>query len=110
MVIIDACRNNPFRLASSDGRPRTPGRGLSAVEPAGGVLVAFAARGGTAADDGGGEHSPFTGALLTHLETPGVDIRIMFSKVRDSVLARTGNAQEPFTYGSLPGQEFYFVR
>jgi uncharacterized caspase-like protein len=60
------------------------------------------------ADDGDSGHSPFTQALLANLETPNVDIRIMFSKVRDQVLASTNDAQEPFTYGSLPGQEFYF--
>jgi tetratricopeptide (TPR) repeat protein len=108
MVILDACRNNPFRMASADGRSRAIGRGLASVEPAGGVLVAYAARGGTIADDGSGEHSPFTQALLANMETPGLDIRIMFSKVRDQVLARTNNAQEPFTYGSLPGEELYF--
>ncbi|MBO0752698.1 MAG: caspase family protein, partial [Bradyrhizobiaceae bacterium] len=108
MVIVDACRSNPFRMASADGGSRAIGRGLSPIEPAGGVLVAFAARGGTIADDGGGEHSPFTQALLANIETPDLDIRIMFSKVRDQVLARTNNAQEPFTYGSLPGEELYF--
>jgi tetratricopeptide (TPR) repeat protein len=108
MVILDACRNNPFRMASTEGRPRTVGRGLSPIEPIGGVLVAYAARGGTIADDGGGEHSPFTQALLANLETPGLDIGLMFRKVRDQVLARTNNVQEPFTYGSLPGEEFYF--
>jgi uncharacterized caspase-like protein len=108
MVILDACRNSPFRLASAEGRTRAVGRRLSPIEPVGGVLVAYAARGGTMADDGVGGHSPFAEALLTHIETPGLDIRIMFSKVRDSVLARTNNTQEPFTYGSLPGQEFYF--
>jgi tetratricopeptide (TPR) repeat protein len=108
MVILDACRNSPFRMASADGRSRAIGRGLSPLEPAGGVLVAFAARGGTIADDGGGEHSPFTQALLANLETPGLEINLMFRKVRDQVLARTNNAQEPFTYGSLPGEELYF--
>ena len=108
MVILDACRNSPFRMASVDGRSRAIGRGLSPVEPAGGVLVAYAARGGTIADDGGAEHSPFTQALLANLETPNLDIRIMFSRVRDQVLARTNSAQEPFTYGSLPGEELYF--
>jgi tetratricopeptide (TPR) repeat protein len=108
MVILDACRNNPFPMASAEGRPHAIGRGLSRIEPAGDVLVAYAARNGTVADDGDGEHSPFTQALLTYLETPDLDLGIMFRKVRDSVLARTKNAQEPFTYGSLPGQEFYF--
>jgi uncharacterized caspase-like protein len=72
------------------------------------VLVAFAARGGTIADDGGGEHSPFTQPLLANRETPNPDIRIMFSKVRDQVLARANNAQEPFSYGSLLGEDLYF--
>jgi tetratricopeptide (TPR) repeat protein len=108
MVILDACRNNPFPMASAEGRPRAIGRGLSRIEPTGGVLVAYAARNGTIADDGTDGHSPFTQALLANLETPGLDIRILFSKVRDQVLQRTHNAQEPFTYGSLPGQEFYF--
>jgi uncharacterized caspase-like protein len=129
LVILDACRNNPFRMAPgneesgsrggtgnpvrmapADGRSRGIGsRGLAAVEPsgAGAVLVAFAARDGTTADDGV-DHSPFTQALLTHIETPGLDIGILFRRVRDSVLARTNNVQEPFVYGSLPGQEFYF--
>jgi uncharacterized caspase-like protein/Tfp pilus assembly protein PilF len=108
MVILDACRNNPFPMASAEGRSRAIGRGLSRIEPTGGVLVAYAARNGTIADDGADSHSPFTQALLANLETPGLDIRILFSKVRDQVLQRTHNAQEPFTYGSLPGQEFYF--
>ena len=108
MVILDACRNNPFRLASADGRTRAIGRGLSPVEPAGGVLVAYAARGGTLADDGNGEHSPFTQALLANLETPGLEVSLLFRKVRDQVRARTNSAQEPFIYGSLPGEELYF--
>jgi uncharacterized caspase-like protein len=108
MVILDACRSNPFRMAPAEGRSRTIGRGLSPIEPVRGVLVAYAARDGTTADDGDSGRSPFTEALLANLETPGADIRIMFSKVRDQVLARTNNPQEPFTYGSLPGQEFYF--
>jgi uncharacterized caspase-like protein/Flp pilus assembly protein TadD len=108
MVILDACRNNPFPMASAEGRSRAIGRGLSRIEPSGGVLVAYAARNGTVADDGADGHSPFTQALLANLDTPGLDIRILFSKVRDQVLQRTHNAQEPFTYGSLPGQEFYF--
>jgi uncharacterized caspase-like protein len=47
-------------------------------------------------------------ADLYHLETPGVEINLMSRRVRDRVLARTNNAQEPFTYGSLPGEELFF--
>ena len=108
MVILDACRNNPFRMMLADGQTRAISRGLSPVEPARGVLVAYAARDGTTANDGDSEHSPFTQALLANLETPGLEISLMFRKVRDQVLARTNNLQEPFTYGSLPGEELYF--
>ena len=52
-------------------------------------------------------HSPYTAALLKHLETPGLEIRLLFGRVRDSVLAATGARQEPFTYGSLGGQAIY---
>lgn len=58
--------------------------------------------------DGDDEHSPFTHALLYHINEPGVDIRVLFSEVRDTVLERTKNAQEPFTYGSLPGENLFF--
>jgi hypothetical protein len=53
--------------------------------------------GGTKVDDGDSDHSPFAQALLANLETPGLEINLMFRKVRDQVLARTNNAQEPFT-------------
>jgi tetratricopeptide (TPR) repeat protein len=107
LVILDACRVNPFaaRLA---GSRRSIGRGLARIEPAGGVLVAYAARDGAAAEDGGPGHSPFTAALLKHIAEPGLDIGLLFRKVRDTVLAETRQAQEPFTYGSLPGEALYF--
>ena len=108
LVVLDACRNNPFmakmqRTAAS----RAVGRGLARVEPTGSVLVAFAARDGTVADDGTGRNSPFTTALLRHLETPGLEINFLFRRVRDDVIAATGRRQEPFVYGSLSGQEIY---
>lgn len=110
MVLLDACRNNPFlgqiRVADSG---RSIGRGLSPFEPTGGTLVAFSAKGGTVALDGNGRNSPFMKGLLANLEQPGLDVNLLFRKVRDSVLAETNNRQEPFTYGSLPGREIYLV-
>lgn len=108
LVILDACRSNPFHMAAAPGGTRAIGRGLGRVEPEGGVLVAYAARDGTTADDGLGGHSPYTEALLGQIEQPGLEINLMFRKVRDSVLMATGNRQEPFTYGSLPGEGLYF--
>ena len=105
LVILDACRNNPFRAKmAAGGSKRSIGRGLARVSPSGSdTLVAYAAREGTTADDGKGTHSPYTKALLSFIETPGLDIRLLFGKVRDSVRNATGNRQEPFTYGSLGG-------
>ena len=110
LVILDACRNNPFvaRMVRTGGASRSIGRGLSPIEPEGNVLVAYAAKHGTTADDGSGKHSPFTEALLGHLEEPGLEINFLFRKVRDRVRARTARQQEPFLYGSLGSEPLYF--
>lgn len=110
LVILDACRNNPFqaRMMAEGGKKSVVGRGLSRVEPSAGELVAFATREGHVADDGAERNSPFTTALLAHIERPGLELSMMFRKVRDAVLKTTNNAQEPYTYGALPGSEFYF--
>jgi tetratricopeptide (TPR) repeat protein len=107
LVILDACRVNPFAARMAAGN-RAIGRGLGRIEPGGGVLVAYAARDGRVAEDGADGHSPFTAALLKHLEEPGVDIGLLFRRVRDTVMADTRSQQEPFTYGSLPGEALYF--
>jgi hypothetical protein len=46
--------------------------------------------------------------LIRHLDTPGLEINLLFRKVRDEVLAKTSNDQEPFTYGSLSSEALYF--
>jgi hypothetical protein len=111
LVILDACRDNPFaRAMKRTMATRSIGRGLASVEPTtSNTLIAFAAKGGSTADDGGGLHSPFTTALLNNLATPGLDLRIAFGRVRDDVLKATGNRQEPFVYGSLGGTEVALV-
>ena len=111
LVILDACRDNPFKNnMSRGGASRSVGRGLARVSPAGSdTLVAYAAKEGTLAADGEGEHSPYAKALIKHLSTPGLDVRLMFGRVRDEVLAATGRKQEPFTYGSLSGQRIQLV-
>jgi hypothetical protein len=110
MILLDACRNNPFvNKMSRSISTRAIGRGLAPVEPRNGTLVSYAAREGTTASDGDGRNSPYTKALISHLKEPGLDIRFMFAKVRDSVLAATAGEQEPFMYGSLPGKELYLV-
>ena len=111
LVILDACRNNPFvaRMVRTAGLKRSIGRGLAPLEPEGGVLVAYSAKHGTTAEDGEGANSPFAKALVTYLEEPGLEIQFLFRKVRDRVLAETGGTQEPFLYGSLGAAPLYFV-
>jgi uncharacterized caspase-like protein len=111
LVILDACRDNPFvRTMKRTMASRAVGRGLAGVEPAGSnTLIAFAAKAGSTAQDGDGAHSPFTSALLKHLIAPGLDLRIAFGKVRDEVLAVTGARQEPHVYGSLGGTTIALV-
>ncbi len=109
MVLLDACRNNPFLVdMQRTTASRSIGRGLSRIDP-GGVLVSYAARGGTLALDGEGRNSPYAEAILANIEVPGLEIGKLFRRVRDMVLARTGGFQEPFTYGSLPGTDIFLV-
>ncbi|WP_430911058.1 caspase family protein [Methylobacterium sp. sgz302541] len=111
LVIVDACRNNPFLNTMQRAiASRAVTAGLAKVEPAvSDTLVAFAARAGSVADDGSGDHSPFTAALLKHLPEPGLDIRVAFGRIRDDVLRSTGGRQEPFVYGSLGGSTISLV-
>jgi hypothetical protein len=111
LVILDACRDNPFRakMLSTGARARSLKRGLAEIEPSGNVLIALSARGGTIATDGDGEHSPFTEALLNHLAQPGLEIGFLFRHVRDEVLAATNQQQEPHLYGSLGATPIYLV-
>lgn len=108
IILLDACRNNPFvqKIRSISGK-RSIGRGLAGVEPSVGTLLSYAAKEGTTADDGDGRNSPYTKALLEHLEEPGLEVNFLFRKVRDNVLKQTDGRQEPFTYGSLPGKKIF---
>jgi hypothetical protein len=104
VIIVDACRDNPF------ARTMKAQRGLGAVGPNSiDTLIAYAAKPGTTAQDGGGDHSPFATALIHNLFVPGLDIRLAFGRVRDEVLKKTGYMQEPFVYGSLGGGNIALV-
>jgi hypothetical protein len=111
VIIVDACRDDPF--ASGMKRTvasRSIGRGLAKVDvTTADTLVAFAARAGSTAADGDGSNSPYTSALLRHIATPGLDVRLALGRVRDQVMASTAGRQEPFVYGSLGGAEISIV-
>src|SRR5262245_2311211 len=111
LVILDACRDNPFvhsmrRTMST----RSIGRGLARVEVlTTDTLIAFAAKAGLTAEDGLGPNSPYTSAVVKHLAAPGLDVRLAFGRVRDEVLQGTKGKQEPVYYGSLGGAEIALV-
>jgi uncharacterized caspase-like protein len=111
LVILDACRNNPFVTTMRRERAnRAVTSGLGKIEPTStDTLIAYAAKAGSTADDGDGQHSPFTSALLKNLTVPGLDVRLAFGRVRDEVLKSTGNRQEPFVYGSLGGETIALI-
>lgn len=112
LVILDACRDNPFsKNMKRTIASRAIGQGLAKVEPTSpNVLIAYAAKAGSTAADGDGQaNSPFTSALSRHLTKPGLDVRRAFGFVRDDVLKTTNNRQEPFVYGSLGGEDVALV-
>jgi uncharacterized caspase-like protein len=110
LVILDACRENPF-LASMKRTVATRAvtRGLARIEPDKGTLIVYSAKAGEVALDGEGDNgnSPFVTALTNRIRSPGLEIGKLFRLVRDDVLSATGDKQEPFTYGSLPGADMF---
>ena len=111
LVILDACRDNPFsKTMRRTVALRAIGRGLAKIEPNNpNTLIAYSAKAGSTAQDGDGKDSPFTTALSQHLTTPGLDVRKAFGFVRDDVIKSTANRQEPFVYGSLGGDDVPLV-
>src|SRR5438552_14477065 len=88
LVILDACRDNPFaKTMKRTIGSRAVGRGLAKVEPSSpNTMIAFAAKAGSTASDGDSKNSPFATSLVEHLATPGLDLRKAFGFVRDDVL------------------------
>ncbi len=108
LIILDACRDNPFRSRMIS--TRTVSRGLSIVEPPSNhMLVAYSSKHGTVALDGNTGNSPYAIALLNYLEQPGLEIGELFREVQDFVLEATARRQEPRTYGSLGRRKYYLV-
>ena len=113
LIVLDACRDNPFVRVMRRERKvasRAVVAGLGKVEPTStDTLIAYAAKAGSTADDGDGLHSPFTTAVLRNLTVPGLDVRLAFGRVRDEVLRVTASRQEPFVYGALGGGNIALV-
>jgi|GEM_PF-2397013 len=98
IVILDACRNNPFARSF-----RSTQEGLAKMDAPKGSLVAYATAPDSVAADGTGKNGIYTGQLLRHLRTPGIGIEELFKRVRIGVLGETGEKQVPWEASSLTG-------
>ncbi len=104
VVVLDACRNNPFKSFS-----RTLTQGLARMPSAEGSLIAYAtAPGNVAFDDGNGRNSPYTQHLLTYMQKPGLKLEDVLKRTRSAVKKTTRNQQTPWYESSIDG-DFYFV-
>ncbi len=104
IVILDACRNNPFVRSFRSGR-----QGLAQMDAPVGTLVAFSTAPGSVASDGlqGGSNGLYTSHLLNALQRPGLKVEDVFKQVRMGVLRDSQNRQVPWEASSLIG-DFYF--
>ena len=102
MVILDACRNNPF-----ERRFRGGGQGLAQINAPTGTLIAYATAPGKVAADGEGRNGLYTAELLAAMDVPGIKIEDVFKRVRGNVVKKSNEAQTPWESSSLTG-DFYF--
>jgi uncharacterized caspase-like protein len=104
VVLLDAARNNPFPDSKTPPSRPTP----QAVTPRN-LLIGYATGPGQKVSDGEGRHSPYTTALLRHIETPGLDVALLVKRVRDDVVKATAAKQIPFFHLSGPDEAVYLV-
>lgn len=110
LLFLDACRDNPLtrRLVRASRSQGSDGQGLARLDTSGeGTLIVYATQPDNVALDGDGRNSPFTTALLNHIERPNVEISSLMTDVRREVYESTNEQQLPWTNSSLLGQ-FYF--
>lgn len=105
IVILDACRDNPFARSFRSGS-----RGLAQIYAEGsGSIIAYATSPGSVASDGSGENGLYTQELLKAIETPGLEIGMVFRRVLSNVKKLSDGKQIPWTNSSIEG-EFYFIK
>jgi len=105
IVILDACRNNPFERSWT----RSPtGKGLAFMNAPTGSLIAYATSPGNTASDGSGSNGLYTSALLTYIIEPNITVIEMFQRVRTLVRLNSDGDQIPWESTSLEGN-FYFT-
>jgi hypothetical protein len=98
IVILDACRDNPFGWSRSGSR----GLALMGNQPADSIIV-YATSAGSVASDGTGRNGLFTGHLLNNLKTPGLEVTEIFRRTMSDVIQASKNQQRPAVYNQFPG-------
>ncbi len=106
VVILDACRDNPFAETVASRSAGAASRGLARVDAGVGSFIAFSTEPGAVASDGTGRNSPFTAAFLDHVGEAGADIHAVMRKVRADVVRSTGGRQTPWENSSLVREVF----
>jgi len=106
IVILDACRNNPFERSWHRG---STGGGLSVINAPEGTFIAYATNPGNVAQDGLSRNSPYTEALLKMLDEPNLPLENFFKRVLREVKRKTQGAQSPWSSSSFDG-DFFFNR
>jgi len=101
IVILDACRNNPF-VEAGQAPP-----GLARSNGGAGLLIAYATDPGNVAFDGAGNNSVFTKAIIEAIDTKGLEARIMFGRVRQQVILETRGAQIPWVEEAVLGEHYF---
>ena|GEM_PF-926172 len=104
IVILDACRNNPFAVSGDAG-----GKGLAIVDAPAGSIVAYSTAPGTEAFDGAGRHSPYAAAFLRTVKQPNMPIEQVFKKIRVLVHESTDSKQTPWESSSLTSDFVFFT-
>jgi uncharacterized protein (TIGR02145 family) len=99
IVLLDACRNDPFSRSSGGGLAKSTAKG---------TFIAYATSPGDVASDGKGANGIFTEEILKNIDAPGIPIEQVFKNIKRGVIAKTSDQQRPWVYNDFVG-DFFFV-
>jgi len=107
IIILDACRDNPFERKWSGRSVKT--QGLAFMNAPSGSIIAYSTSPGKTASDGTGENGLYTSALLKYIQVPNLILEDVFKNVRSEIEKTSDGRQTPWESTSLKGS-FYFIR
>ena len=107
ILVLDACRNNPYERKWEVSRSLSKGNGLAKIPPPTGSLIAFSTEAGSTAEDGDGVNSTYCKSLYDNILKEDISLDQVFRNVRSDVLQTTGNKQRPIEASQLTGDTYY---